>query len=201
MGLIMTMLGLLCAVAIAAASRLLAEEVKAWMPTLTEWFIRAALRRLPVSKTKRYAEEWRGHIYELPGDISKLITAAGYVVAAGRISSIILPARKARVQVLRDRALAAGLLLPLLPLLLLIAVLIRLESPGPIFIRRKAGGSRGLGRSYLVFRTSRTSTRRKIVVVTRVGRFLCRFSVDELPFVLDVLLGRASFEAFFRPRR
>ena len=193
MGLIMTMIGLVCAVAVAAVSRLLADEAKAWLPTLTEWFVKVAIRRLPISQHERYTEEWRSHICELPGDVSKLMTAVGYVVAAGKIRVVLELSERALFQSLGAKASAVGLLFLFLPMFLYLAILIKIDSPGPIFVRRKLRGSERL---YLTFRTSRVCSEHKFTI-TRVGRVLRRYSFDLTPVLIDVLLGRAAIGFLF----
>ena len=87
-----------------------------------------------------------------------------------------------------------------LPIFLLLALIIRLDSPGPIWFRQDRVGHNGeLFRMYK-FRTMyvnapaydyspRTSDDTRI---TRVGRFLRRLSLDELPQLLNVLQGDMS---------
>jgi lipopolysaccharide/colanic/teichoic acid biosynthesis glycosyltransferase len=87
------------------------------------------------------------------------------------------------------------------PFLLVIAALIKLDSPGPVFFRQQRLG-RG-ARPFMIykFRTMQAgaSTRgRRITVhadrrVTRVGRILRRFELDELPTLFNVLRGDMSF--------
>lgn len=78
---------------------------------------------------------------------------------------------------------------------LLIALAIRLDSPGPVFFRQKRVG---IGKSYfeiLKFRTMRVDTPHDVPThlldadryVTRVGRFLRKHSLDELPQIFNVL--------------
>ncbi|MEE8826070.1 MAG: sugar transferase [Eubacteriales bacterium] len=78
---------------------------------------------------------------------------------------------------------------------LIIAVAIRLDSPGPVFFRQKRVG---IGKSYFEiykFRTMRTDTPHDVPThlldadkyVTRVGRFLRKHSLDELPQIFNVL--------------
>jgi polysaccharide biosynthesis protein PslA len=100
-----------------------------------------------------------------------------------------------------DRAVVAALLLLALPVMLVIALAIRLDSPGPVLFRQKRQGYNGRPFSVLKFRTmtqasdpratlkqaSRTDQR-----VTRIGRFLRRSSLDELPQLINVLLGDMS---------
>jgi hypothetical protein len=71
----------------AALSRLLADECKAWVPWLTKWFVRRAAAGLPENQRERYKEEWESHIDEIPGDIGKIVTALGFVMAAKKMSS------------------------------------------------------------------------------------------------------------------
>ena len=104
----------------------------------------------------------------------------------------------------RKRALdvvAASLLIVLFaPLLLLVAVVIRLESPGPALFRQTRGGLGGAPFQILKLRTMRcredgpdlAQARRDDDRVTRVGRILRATSVDELPQLFNVLRGDMS---------
>jgi exopolysaccharide biosynthesis polyprenyl glycosylphosphotransferase len=107
-------------------------------------------------------------------------------------------------------ASAAGLIL-LSPLFLTLAVVIRLDSPGPAFFRQTRSGRGGALFSILKFRTmvqdaealrSALAERnehsgpmfkiRADPRITRVGSVLRRYSLDELPQLLNVLLGHMS---------
>ena len=92
----------------------------------------------------------------------------------------------------------AGLII-LLPLLLVIAVIIKLESPGPIFFKQQRVGKDF--RPFLIykFRTmiSRSEAGRLFTVagdprVTRVGAFLRKAKLDELPQLMNVLRGEMT---------
>lgn len=89
-------------------------------------------------------------------------------------------------------------LLALLPLLAVIAVWIRLESPGPVFFRQERVGLHGRPFRIHKFRTMRiNSGGRQITVgadprITRAGALLRKFKLDELPQLIDVLLGNMS---------
>ena len=93
-----------------------------------------------------------------------------------------------------------GLLL-LSPLLLIIAVLIRLDSPGPIFFTQIRIGKNFRPFRLYKFRTMVRDAQQKglqITVggdprITRVGRFLRKTKLDELPQLLNVLKGDMSF--------
>jgi lipopolysaccharide/colanic/teichoic acid biosynthesis glycosyltransferase len=94
---------------------------------------------------------------------------------------------------------ALGLLL-LLPLLLAVALAIKLDSPGPVFFRQARVGR--LGRVFHIhkFRTMQVDapTRGPALTVgadariTRAGRWLRARRIDELPQLLDVLRGRMA---------
>jgi len=96
---------------------------------------------------------------------------------------------------------ASAVLLVLLALpLAIIAVLIRLGSPGGALFRQRRAGWRGRGFTMLKFRTMRTDAdpygqsphSRDDPRLTRMGRFLRETSLDELPQLLNVLAGRMS---------
>jgi len=87
-----------------------------------------------------------------------------------------------------------------LPLLLLIAVGVKLTSPGPVFYRGLRTGRHGKPFRILKFRTmvvdaatiGGPSTGKDDPRVTRYGAFLRRFKLDELPNLFCVLLGQMS---------
>ncbi|WP_276968345.1 exopolysaccharide biosynthesis polyprenyl glycosylphosphotransferase, partial [Metallibacterium scheffleri] len=100
-----------------------------------------------------------------------------------------------------DLAVSAGMLLVTLPLMLLIALIIKLDSPGPVFYRQERVGLHGKTFMLLKFRSMRTDAEAAGPVwartadprVTRVGRFIRRTRIDELPQLLNVLRGEMSF--------
>jgi lipopolysaccharide/colanic/teichoic acid biosynthesis glycosyltransferase len=95
-------------------------------------------------------------------------------------------------------AAACGLLV-LAPLLLAIALWIRLDSPGPALFRQRRVGRHGVPFDILKFRTMalQAETGRQLTVgadprITRAGSFLRRTKLDELPQLLNVVAGTMS---------
>lgn len=110
-----------------------------------------------------------------------------------------------------DRALAVAALVALAPLLMAVAVAVKIDSPGPVLFRQTRVGELGRPFTILKFRTmSPDAEARKDEVhhlneaggplfkaksdprVTRVGAFLRRTSLDELPQLINVLGGSMS---------
>jgi len=67
---------------------LLGDETSAWLSWLIERMLRCSLRKLPAHLRERFAEEWRGHLNEVPGLIAKLVCAMEFVIAAYRMIGI-----------------------------------------------------------------------------------------------------------------
>ena len=97
--------------------------------------------------------------------------------------------------------LASGFgLLVLSPLFLILAVWIPLDSQGPVFYRQTRVGRGGRDFRIFKFRTMRVGADKGSLVtiggrdprVTRVGAFLRRLKLDELPQLLNVLIGDMS---------
>jgi lipopolysaccharide/colanic/teichoic acid biosynthesis glycosyltransferase len=95
-------------------------------------------------------------------------------------------------------AASLGLLL-LAPLLLPIALWIRLDSPGPVIFRQQRVGRGGALFDIYKFRTMfvNPADQRQLTVghdprVTRAGRFLRHYKLDELPQLLNVVQGTMS---------
>ncbi len=86
------------------------------------------------------------------------------------------------------------------PFFIIPAILIKRESPGPVFFLQTRVGKDGKPFRIVKFRTMHanvssdapTPTSRRDPRITRIGRFLRRYSLDELPQVLNVLRGEMS---------
>ena len=113
--------------------------------------------------------------------------------------------RSSQVEQLRQRAfdliIATALLALTLPLMLMVALLIKLDSRGPIMYRQDRTGLGGRSFSMLKFRSMRTDAetsgsprwcQQADPRITRVGRLIRLTRIDELPQLLNVLRGNMS---------
>jgi exopolysaccharide biosynthesis polyprenyl glycosylphosphotransferase len=109
-----------------------------------------------------------------------------------------------------ETALTVVLMLFALPVLLVITVAIRLDSSGPVLFRQKRVGARGTEFDMIKFRTMCMDAEARLAElqrdagndvlfkmkddprITRVGKVLRRFSLDELPQLINVLRGEMS---------
>ncbi|HIW74375.1 MAG TPA: sugar transferase [Firmicutes bacterium] len=100
-----------------------------------------------------------------------------------------------------DAVFSLLLLLVLSPLLIVLAVCVRLSSPGPVMFRQVRVTQYGKPFRIYKFRTmvanaeqlgSQVTTNRDSRV-TGIGRFLRKYRLDELPQLLNILLGDMSF--------
>lgn len=111
-------------------------------------------------------------------------------------ASLLYPALKRIV----DIVFSAMLLILLAPLFLLIAALIRFDSPGPALFVQKRAGRNGVLFDMYKFRSMYPSASRyelsptssRDIRITPIGRILRRTSLDELPQLFNVLLGNMS---------
>lgn len=110
-----------------------------------------------------------------------------------------------RFKLALDYALTIPTLLLIAPLLLVISLLIKLESPGPVLYRRRVVGRNGREFDAYKFRTMYVDADNKLITdrevwmevlhgdldhdprLTRIGRLLRRYGLDELPRLLNVL--------------
>lgn len=122
-----------------------------------------------------------------------------------------LDAIEATIKALSDYLIAIVALILNLPVLLIVALAIKLDSPGPIFHRRRVLGQGGKEFDALKFRTmyvngneilakhpelkaelARNQKLKNDPRVTRVGNFLRKYSIDEIPQLFNVLAGQMS---------
>jgi len=100
-----------------------------------------------------------------------------------------------------DILLAAVGLIVLSPLFLLLILAIKIDSKGPVLFRQKRVGTNKKHFNILKFRTMRIDTPKDIPThlmenpdqwITRVGKFLRRTSLDELPQIFNIIRGQMS---------
>lgn len=161
----------------------------------SEWIWRLAME--PRRMAKRY----------LLGNVLFLAYA---MVEAARQSGLIAAANAVGKRAL-DLAMGGLAVLALLPVFLATALAIRLEDKGPVFFRQTRVGEDGTPFSMIKFRSMYTDAeeRRAALLaqsdrkgasfkmredprITRTGRFIRRFSIDELPQLFNVLGGSMS---------
>jgi putative colanic acid biosynthesis UDP-glucose lipid carrier transferase len=104
------------------------------------------------------------------------------------------------IKTVSDYLIGAAALIVTAPLMLLITLAVKMDSPGPVFFRQRRYGLDGRQITVYKFRTMtvqedgnevRQATKDD-VRITRVGRTLRRTSLDELPQFINVLQGRMS---------
>jgi Undecaprenyl-phosphate glucose phosphotransferase len=124
-----------------------------------------------------------------------------YGVAAVPVARRPLTGRQLFAKRAEDVILGGLITLAVSPLLALIALAIRLESPGPVLFRQPRHGYKDTIFQILKFRTmyadrsdptGRARTVRGDPRITRIGGFLRRWSLDELPQLFNVLAGDMS---------
>ena len=151
-------------------------------------------------------------LFTLPVDIrisalsSKLRLSSGTYSHIGRVPMLALMDRPLTdwdrvIKSIEDRVVGTALFLLAAPVMALVALAIRLESKGPIFFKQRRFGFNNELIEVYKFRSmyadKSDATASKLVTrddprVTRVGRFIRRTSLDELPQLINVLKGEMS---------
>ena len=129
-----------------------------------------------------------------------------------RVHQALLPGPARFLKAVTERLAAAVLLIALAPLLAGIALAVRWESPGPAIFRQRRVGRDGCEFTMYKYRTMDADAEDAVVDlldhnesegavlfkiradprITRVGGFLRRYSLDELPQLVNVLIGEMS---------
>jgi exopolysaccharide biosynthesis polyprenyl glycosylphosphotransferase len=170
-----------------------------------------ALRRLSWDLEERNVElVLAPGLFEVAGP--RLTIRPGEGMPLLHVERPVMSGARRVVKTLVDRALTVGVVVCALPVLLVVACAVRLDSPGPVLFRQKRVGERGEAFEMLKFRTMCVDAEDKLAVlagsgdagnavlfkmrddprVTRVGRWMRRFSLDELPQLINVLRGEMS---------
>ena len=179
-------------------------------------FLAGRVRRAP-DWVRRAKSEWMWRLAMEPrrmarryliGNATFMARAASFALRQGQDQGQNRGVGSLNVSRVMDVALAGGSLLALAPAALLVAAAIKLESPGPVFFRQTRVGKDGRQFSMLKFRSMHVDAeaRRAALLassdregvcfksrndprVTRIGRVLRRFSIDEMPQIWNVLRG------------
>ena len=100
-----------------------------------------------------------------------------------------------------DIVLSGIALIPLSVVYLILAIAIKIDDPGPVFFRQKRVGIHKTHFEIMKFRTMKMETPRDMPThllknpeqyITRVGGFLRKYSLDELPQILQIFTGKMS---------
>lgn len=206
------LVGSLLAAIVATAYSVLGDEIRAWIPYLARWLVRSAASHLPAEDRRRYERDW---LAELSAWEDRPLSALGKAlhirlrVRGIRESVLGVSFRGERLTRAMDVIAAAALLLFFAPLLAIVAIAIRLDSPGPAFSRSARSGRNGQPFGLIKFRSvyileqaqaghlrSRVrfprTQRPREPHMTPMGRVLRRWSLDELPQLVNVLRGEMS---------
>ena len=88
----------------------------------------------------------------------------------------------------------------LLPIFIVVSILIKIDSLGPIFFLQKRVGLNGDIFKIIKFRTMRVNHNNSLTVtvendmrITRIGKILRKYKIDEIPELINVLIGDMSF--------
>ncbi len=161
----------------------------AWEHAIARW----VLAGIPVYDTRLAIEQITGKV-----EINH--------ISENTLGSLNPNALLIKAKSVADLLVAATLLLLLLPIMALIAIGIRMDSPGPAIFRQQRTGFRAHPFTVYKFRTMKVAfeatdaerarqqamTQDEDVRITRLGRFLRRSRLDELPQLFNIVLGDMS---------
>jgi sugar transferase (PEP-CTERM system associated) len=149
------------------------------------------LRGVPIFDEAGFCEQHLGRVDVDSVRHDRLLFGDGFTW--GRMSDLV----KRGVDIL----LSLSLLLLTLPLMLVIALLVRLDSPGPVLYRQQRTGLHGRPFTLLKFRSMTVDAEQggnprwashQDPRITRVGSFIRPMRIDELPQLINVLRGEMS---------
>jgi Undecaprenyl-phosphate glucose phosphotransferase len=144
---------------------------------------------------------------ELPNPVSMIVDVGGDADRDAALSHLAdlsgapTDARRAMVKRVQDLVVAGVGLVVAAPVMLGVALAVKLDSPGPVFFRQRRHGFNNEAILVWKFRSMRhemadAKAARQVSVgddrVTRVGRFIRKTSLDELPQLFNVLAGEMS---------
>lgn len=161
---------------------------------------------------QKRVREITARLQTLPNEVSLVVDQDGRAARDAALSRLaeaplapiggrVDPDRRAFAKRLQDLIVGGLALLALTPVLALIAVAVKLDSPGPVFFRQRRHGFNNEEILVWKFRSMRheaadARAERQVTAdddrVTRLGRFLRRTSLDELPQLINVVRGEMS---------
>jgi lipopolysaccharide/colanic/teichoic acid biosynthesis glycosyltransferase len=171
-------MGPLLATFYALLGRMFADEIKAWLPWVREQLVEMAVKGLPETARDRYSEEWRSHLNELPGEITKFVVALGFIKASFRSSASEFVGGTV------TRVIGAVLLFVIFPVFMVVSAIIKLTSSGPVLDRKKLVGRGERPFHQFSFRTKKASS---------ASKFLRRSKLTYLPLILNIIRGELAF--------
>jgi sugar transferase (PEP-CTERM system associated) len=154
--------------------------------------LRCKLRGIRVLELSSFFERENGHLQIDSMNASWMILAEGFHQGIVRDT----------IKRLFDLLVSAAMLVVTLPIMALAALLIKLESPGPVLYRQERVGQGGNNFTILKFRSMGVDAEKdgkprwagqNDSRVTLTGRFIRRTRIDELPQIFNVFFGDMSF--------
>jgi lipopolysaccharide/colanic/teichoic acid biosynthesis glycosyltransferase len=176
---------------------MLVNEFTDWLPWFAARLVGIAARTLPPDVRQRYIDEWLAELDASPGKLSKFVVAVRIFSNARETATVIsgvrVPSFKAMtVKALFDKLTAVSFLIVLAPLLVAIAISIKLADGGPVFARETRIGEDGQPFGVWKFRTMIADARTGEMRLTKRGAWLRRNFMDGLPQLINLLLGDIS---------
>jgi sugar transferase (PEP-CTERM system associated) len=154
--------------------------------------LQCKLRGIRVMELSSFFERENGHLQLDSLNASWMILAEGFHQGIVRDT----------IKRLFDLVVSAAMLIVCLPVMALAALLIKLESPGPVLYRQERVGQGGRNFTILKFRSMCVDAekdgkprwaRQNDSRITATGRFIRRTRIDELPQIFNVFFGDMSF--------
>lgn len=202
---------------IAILYSIVGDEMRACLPYLARRLIRTAAGRLPPEDRTSYEQDWLAEVAAREDRPLWALAAALDIrlrIRGIRESVLGVSLRGRRSARAMDVIVSTLMLVLLAPLLVFVAIAIRIDSEGPVFARFERIGRENSRFTLLRFRTisscaalnnHRLDRPHPAATgstgsgsfpddprMTRIGRFLRRYSLDELPQIINVLRGEMS---------
>jgi lipopolysaccharide/colanic/teichoic acid biosynthesis glycosyltransferase len=156
-------------------------------PEWEKFLAKCTLFRIPVYSVKRIRESLLGRI-----QVDHL--------SENEYGSLLPSSYYEQIKRAIDLVTAIGILPILIPFFILISILIRMESKGCVFFIQERMGFRGRTFKMFKFRSmyidqkgSGFTKENKDPRITKIGKFIRKFRIDELPQIFNIFLGQMSF--------